>query len=98
MRRRVLLWSAVDVKSFLGPSEITDLEAALGQFILYEKALRRQEVGCTLWLAIPSHIWSGLFREAIGEILQEDGALRLLVIDAEKETIERWIPSTPGET
>ena len=47
MRRRVLLWSAVDVKSFLGPSEITDLEAALGQFILYEKALRRQEVGCT---------------------------------------------------
>jgi len=89
---------AVEVKSFNGPSELTELESALGQFVIYEKALRRQESERTLWLAIPSHIWSGLFREAIGEMLLEDQSLRLLVIDAEKETIERWIPWTPGET
>lgn len=89
---------AVEVKSFSGPSELTELEGALGQFILYEKALRREGSDRTLWLAVPSHIWSGLFREAIGEMLLEDNSVRLLVVDAESETIERWIPSTPGET
>lgn len=87
---------AVEVKSFVGPSELVDLEAALRQFVLYERVLRRLEPDRTLWLALPSHVWSGLFREAIGELLLEDGVLRLLVVDEIKETIERWIPSTPG--
>lgn len=89
---------AVEVKSFLGESEIVELEAALGQYMLYERILRKQEPDRTLWLAVPSHVWSGLFREAIGELLLDDGALRLLVVDEDKETIERWIPSTPGVT
>lgn len=89
---------AVEVKSFLGASELVELEAALGQYILYERVLRKQEPDRTLWLAVPSHVWSGLFREAIGELLLDDGTLRLLVVDEEKETIERWIPSTPGAT
>lgn len=89
---------AVEVKSFLGASELVDLEAALGQYVLYERVLRKQEPDRTLWLAVPSHVWSGLFREAIGELLLDDGTLRLLVVDEEKETIERWIPSTPGAT
>lgn len=89
---------AVEVKSFAGPSELAELESALGQFVLYEKALRRLQPDRTLWLAVPAHVWSGIFREAVGELLLEDGSLRLLVVDEEKETIERWIPSTPGAT
>jgi hypothetical protein len=87
---------AVEVKSFVGSSEIQDLETALGQFVLYGRVLRRDQPDRTLWLAVPSRIWTGLFREALGELLLEDGDLRLLVIDAEQEVIERWIPSTPG--
>lgn len=66
--------------------------------MLYERVLRKDQPERTLWLAIPSRVWSGLFREALGELLLEDGALRLLVVDAEQEMIEQWIPSTPGAT
>ena len=89
---------AVEVKNFVGTSEVQDLEMALGQFMLYERVLRRDQPDRSLWLAVPSRVWSGLFREAIGELLLEDGGLRLLVIDEKQEVIERWIPSTPGAT
>jgi hypothetical protein len=89
---------AVEVKSFVGTSEIQDLETALGQFMLYERVLRQDEPDRTLWLAVPSRVWSGLFREALGELLLADGELRILVIDEKQEMIERWIPSTPGAT
>lgn len=34
---------AIEVKSFLGPSPISDLENAWGQFFLYTRALQKQE-------------------------------------------------------
>ena len=83
---------------FRGRRGPTLLEMALGQFMLYERVLRRDQPDRRLWLAVPSRIWAGLFREALGELLLEDGGLRLLVIDVEQEVIERWIPSTPGAT
>ena len=87
---------AVEVKSFLGESEIVELEVALGQYVLYERLLRRKHPDRTLWLAVPSHVWSGIFREAIGDVLLEDGVLRLIVVNEERKEIERWIPSTSG--
>lgn len=89
---------AVEIKSFLGASEVKDLEGALGQFMLYERVLRADQPDRTLWLAIPSRIWHRIFQERLGELLLADGTLRLLVVDAEQESIERWIPSTPGAT
>jgi hypothetical protein len=89
---------AVEVKSFVGSSEVQDLETALGQFMLYERILRRDQPDRTLWLAVPSRVWDGLFREALGELLLSDGGLRVLVVDPEKEVILRWVPSTPGAT
>lgn len=65
---------------------------------MYKRVLRKSQPDRSLWLAIPSRIWAGLFHEALGELLLEDDGLRLLVVDAEKEVIERWIPSTRGVT
>ena len=39
-----------------------------------------------------------VFAEALGEIILGERAVRLLVIDPQKEVIIQWIPSTPGET
>jgi len=44
---------AVEIKSFLGPSEMADLEKALGQFILYRTILAEKDPGRDLFLAIP---------------------------------------------
>jgi hypothetical protein len=44
---------AVEVKSFLSPSPMTDLEKAIGQFFLYFDVLAEREPDRTLYLAIP---------------------------------------------
>lgn len=89
---------AVEVKSFLGASDVRDLEEALGQFVLYELVLRRSDPQRELFLAVPEKTWRSIFSDALGEIVLNAQAVRLLVIDPQQEVITRWIPSTPGET
>jgi XisH protein len=89
---------AVEIKSFLGPSDVADLEDALGQFVLYELVLRRVEPRRQLFLAIPEKAWKSVFAEALGEIVLGERAVRLLIIDPQKEVVIQWVPSTPGET
>lgn len=88
---------AVEVKSFLGPSDVRDLEEALGQFTLYELVLHEAEPSRLLFLAVPEKTWKSIFADALGDIVLRARALRLLVIDPTREVIIRWIPSTPGE-
>ena len=83
---------AVEVKSFIGPSEIQDLENALGQFVLYQNALSVLEPDRTLFLAIREAVYVDLFEEAIGKLLLERNLLRLLSFDPDQEVITRWIP------
>ncbi len=44
---------AVEVKSFIKPSTISEFHAALGQFINYRTALRYREPERMLYLAVP---------------------------------------------
>jgi hypothetical protein len=83
---------AVEIKGFSGSSEVRDLEDAVGQFVLYEHALRREEPNRTLFLAIPDTAWSVAFEGALGEILIEDRVLRVVTFDPVKEEIVQWIP------
>jgi hypothetical protein len=46
---------AVEVKSFEGPSEVHDLEVALGQYLLYLPFLRAQEPERQLYLLVLCH-------------------------------------------
>ena len=43
---------AVEVKSFTRPSDMKDLEEALGQFVLYNRLLKRYYPDHTLYLAV----------------------------------------------
>jgi XisH protein len=52
---------AVEVKSFLSESRIADLEQALGQYILYNDILQRNEPERELYLAIPILAFENLF-------------------------------------
>ena len=52
---------AVEIKSFLSPSPIKDLENALGQFILYARILDRQESERRLYLAINRTVFNDIF-------------------------------------
>ena len=83
---------AVEIKSFLGPSEMFDLEQALGQFILYRLAMQREHPDRELYLAIPETVYLSLFTEPDGTDLIEVADLRMIVFDPDSEEIRLWVP------
>ena len=70
---------AIEIKSFVGTSEVEDLKNALGQYVLYEKIIKRQLLDRTLYLAIRETTYNNLFREEIGQILLEEKILKLIL-------------------
>lgn len=86
---------AVEVKSFLGPSEMADLEQALGQYVLYTSVLSEVEPDRTLYLAVNEEIFVDLFEEPIGQLLLAKQHVRLLVFDPITEVIRLWKPESP---
>ena len=82
---------AVEVKSFVGKSDVDDLEKALGQFVLYEDILNEQEPDRTLYLAIRQAVYRDLFEEPIGQILLKNKRVRLVIFNPETKEIVEWI-------
>ena len=82
---------AVEIKSFVGRSQINDLENALGQYILYYEILLEQQETRVLYLAIKQSAYQEIFEEPIGKILLKRKIINLLVFDEKKEVILQWI-------
>jgi XisH protein len=83
---------AVEVKSFVGRSDVDDLEKALGQYILYHDILSKREPERVLYLAVHEEVFLGIFEEAIGKLLLENQRVKLIVFDRRTEDILQWIP------
>jgi hypothetical protein len=82
---------AVEVKSFTRPSDMKDLEEALGQFVLYNRLLKRYYPDHTLYLAVSEDTRRTVFEEEAGQTLIEDSIIRLVTFDPTHEVIIRWI-------
>lgn len=82
---------AVEVKSFVGKSEIEDLKNALGQYYLYDKILKYLNSEKNLYVAIRKAVFQRLSAEIIGQIILSDQNLKLIVFDPKLEEITRWI-------
>ena len=82
---------AVEVKSFIGASKIDDLKDAIGQFILYRSAMKKTFPKRELFLAIRDAAFANTFEQPEGEILRQEETIRIIVFNAEKEEIVRWI-------
>jgi len=82
---------AVEIKSFIGTSEVEDLKNALGQYVLYEKIIKRQLLDRTLYLAIRENTFNSLFHQEIGQILLEEKTLKLIIFNPDNEVITQWI-------
>ena len=82
---------AIEIKSFISASILDDLYHALGQFILYRKALQKAEPDRELFLAIRESVYLKLFVEQDVEDLRAEENLKLLVFNPETEEIVKWI-------
>jgi XisH protein len=87
---------AVEVKSFLGPSPVRDLEEAIGQFVFYRNLLQTQDPERRLYLAIRTGTFRGIFSEPVGQLGAGPIRIPLLVFSPEEEVVERWVE--PGNT
>ncbi len=72
---------AVEIKSFLNTSAITDFHAALGQFLNYRLALQMTETERVLYLAVPAEAYTDFFQERFVQESIKLYRLRLIVYD-----------------
>jgi XisH protein len=81
---------AVEIKSFVRPSAISEFHTAVGQYLNYRRALRNQEPNRVLYLAVPSQTYDEFFRlRFIAEGIEEY-QIHLLVYDVEERSIVKW--------
>lgn len=82
---------AVEIKSFLGSSDLYQFEDALGQFLIYLTALKKKEPDRVLYLAVPENFYQNFFDDPFFEEVAEIYTLRLIVFNEITTTIVKWI-------
>jgi hypothetical protein len=82
----------VEVKSFVGRSDVKDLEQALGQYVLYRQVLNEMGIDRSLYLAISQPIFNSVFTIELGQVLLKNQIIKLIVFDDKSEAIVQWIP------
>jgi hypothetical protein len=85
---------AVTISSFAGPSDVSDLERALGQYLIYQLTLKHQYPGYLLYLAVSEETWYSVFDGPIGELVLPQ--MRLLVFSSRAAVIRRWLSAAEG--
>ncbi|MEG4227063.1 element excision factor XisH family protein [Microcoleus sp. N9_B2] len=81
---------AVEIKSFTGPSKISQFYTALGLFISYRAALQKQETDRILYLAVPTNVYDSFFTMGFIQSLVQQNQIHLIVYDIEQESIAQW--------
>ena len=82
---------AVEVKSFIGVSVVSEFHTALGQFLNYRSALRKKEPERILYLAVSFDVYDDFFRSSFIQEVIAEHQLRILVFDSQKEEVVLWI-------
>lgn len=82
---------AIEIKSFLSPSPLTDYHAALGQFLNYRLVLEMKEPDRFLYLAVPLDTYEEFFQEYLIKESVRINQVRIIVYDSVEEVIVSWI-------
>jgi hypothetical protein len=81
---------AVEIKSFLGASDVTEFHLALGQCLNYRSALKLTEPDRVLYLAIPVDVYNEFFNRKFIQRIIGEYQLKLLIFNPEREEIVIW--------
>ncbi|NET67985.1 MAG: fatty-acid oxidation protein subunit alpha [Moorea sp. SIO1G6] len=82
---------AVEIKSFIGRSLVSDFHTALGQCINYQFALNEVDSQRNLYLAIPETIYQSFFQRRFVRSVIEKTQINLLIYDQTQEVIRQWV-------
>ena len=81
---------AVEIKTFVGLSQISELHAAVGQYRNYLSALDLRDPDRTLYLAVPVAVFSTFFQLEFVRYTLQRNQVNVLVYDPEIEVIVSW--------
>jgi hypothetical protein len=82
---------AVEIKTFLSDSPLTDYHAALGQFLNYRLALEISDPTRILYLAVPVVVYQTFFKREFAQISLERYQIKQIIYDPNEEVIIQWI-------
>lgn len=82
---------AVEIKSFISPSHVTEFHKAMGQYDNYRFALEELAQERQVILAIHVKIWNTFFQRPFIQKVIQAKYVKLLIFDSETETIVQWI-------
>ncbi len=81
---------AVEIKSFVAPSNISAFHTAVGQFFNYRVALEIQEPERVLYLAVPLGTYRDFFQKQFIQLVIQRSQLKIIAYDPENEVIVEW--------
>lgn len=82
---------AVEIKSFITDSDISEFHTALGQYLNYAQALEDIEPDRTLYLAVPLETYNIFFQLNFVQKSLKRHEINLIIYDPIKEEITQWI-------
>lgn len=82
---------AVEIKTFLSHSPLTDYHGALGQFLNYRLALEISDPTHILYLAMALVVDEAFFKQEFAQISLETYQMKQIIYDPIEEVIVQWI-------
>ena len=82
---------AVEIKSFISGSDISEFHTALGQYLNYCQALELNEPDRIVYLAVPDETYKDFFQLPFIQIAVQRYKVKLIVYDPKQEEIRQWI-------
>ncbi len=79
------------IAGFNSPSQINELQKALGQYNMYRSILRRVNPDRKLYLAIPEEVYQDFFQKPAIQDIVRDQQIYSIVFDPDREAIAQWI-------
>ena len=89
---------AVEIKSFIADSDISEFHAALDRYLNYVQALEDEEPDRILYLAVPIETYSDFFQLPFIQKSLKRHAINLVIYDPIEAEIKQWISFNSTET
>ncbi|MBD2151681.1 XisH family protein [Pseudanabaena sp. FACHB-1277] len=82
---------AVEIKSFIGSSAISEFHKALGQFINYKTVLSQKQPERVMYLAVPIATYETFFKLELIQLVIKNQGISLIVYNPSTQEIDQWI-------
>lgn len=82
---------AIEIKSFISESPVSDFHKALGQYESYKLSLSEIDPNRQVWLAIPHEAWKNFFQRPFIQKAISHYGISLVIFDLVNIQLEKWI-------